>query len=214
MRNKNYYSERVISGLINDFPDIDWKLDPRDIMAVLDSIVNNQARAGYLENWKLGAPGFSEHFLTTWDNITVVDQNDGLPSYFEMPINYVDLPMQRGIDEIWPLRPQNDGKNHSVVIMSHRDIRLYASNMAGSLEGRLGGFTQNDRFIFNQCGVKKKYGNMGLRLAVRDSSLIGSDKPYPIPADKEEIIIQMAIAFFREKRATPANRVRDKIDQA
>ena len=211
-KSKRYYADRVKIGLQNDHPDIDWKIDERDIFAVIDSLVNNDAKAGFYENWKFGAAGIGEQYLTTWDNITVVDVPKK-PSYFDIPFNYADLPMGRGIDSIWPIRWRNDGKNHNVVIMTQRDVRLFASNMAGGLDGRLGGYVQASRFIFNQAGVKTAYGNMGIRLVVRDSSIIPIDQPYPIPSDKEELIIQRAIAFFREKRSIPANRVRDKIDQ-
>lgn len=213
-KSKRYYADRVKLGLMNDHPDIDWKIDERDIFVVLDSIVNTEAKAGFYENWKFGAPGVGEQFITTWDSVTVVDQTNKRPSYFVIPVNYADLPMGLGVDNIWPLRFQNDGKNHNVVIMNQRDVRLYANNPAGNLDGRLGGYVQASKFIFNQCGVKAKYGDMGLRLVVRDSSLILIDQPYPIPSSSEERVIQLAIAFFREKRGIPANRVRDKIDQA
>lgn len=212
-KTKKYYAESVIQGLQNDLPNMDWNIDERDIFVVLDRIVNEQARGGFFENWKMDAPGVSENFITTWESVTVVDQSNKNPSYFAMPVNYADLPMERGIDEIWPVRFQPDGKNHSVVILNHRDVRLYSNNMAGNMDGRLAGYPQGVNFYFTTHDVKKKFGNMGLRLVVRDSSLISATAPYPIPSSKEDFIIKMTIAFFREKRREPTDRVRDKKDQ-
>lgn len=214
MSTKRYYAESVMSGLINGYPDIDWKIDIRDIFAVMDAVVNKLAKDGFFFNWKWGTAGVSEGFITTWENLEVTDPSDKLHSYFTLPLNYADLPMEQGIDEIWPMKYQAEGKNHSVVVLKHRDVRLLENNMAGSMQGRLSGFPQGTTFYFTSCNVKKKYGNMGCRLVVRDSSLIGEDAQYPIPADKELEMIKLCVDWFREKREIPPNKVRDKQDQA
>ena len=213
MRTKKYYSEQIVNGLVNGYPNIDWKLDERDIFTCMDTVVNSLAKAGFLTNWKMGVAGVSENFITTWDEVVVTDQTESRPSYLTLPVNYADMPMERGIDEIWPLKFQAEGKNHSVVILNHKDVRLYSNNMAGNWQGRLAGFPQADKFYFTICDVKKRYGNMGLRLVVRDSSIIGIDAPYPIPADAELMVIKACVDWFREKRAIPQDKIRDKIDQ-
>lgn len=221
IKSKRYFAEMVVNSLTNDYPNIDWKIDERDIFVQLDSIVNAEARAGFFDNWKAGAPGVSEGFITTWDAdvvgtpaITVVDQQNGKPSYFAMPVNYADLPMEQGIQEIWPQKYQSEGKNHSVVILTHRDLRLHSNLMSGNMGGRLAGYPKGNIFEFTSAGVKKKYGDMGIRLVVRSSSLIAIDAPYPIPSSKEDFVIKMCAAWFREKRNSPTDRVRDKNDQA
>ena len=89
--------------------------------------------------------------------------------------------------------------------------------MAGNVQGRISGYPQGTRFYFNNpengCKIKAKYGNMGLRLVVRDSSLIALDAPYPIPADKEDEIIRLAIDHYINKRMQPQDKVRDGNDQ-
>lgn len=215
MKTKRYFAEQIINGLINDDPNIDWNIDERDIFVRLDSVVNTEARKGFFENWKVGYPGISEGYVTTWDGdtaITVVDQANSKPSYFEMPVNWADLPLEQGIQGIWPQKYRTDG-NHNVVILNQRDVRLYSNNMAGNMAGRLAGYPKGNIFEFTTCDVKKKYGNVGLRLVVRDSSLIALNAVYPIPSSQEEFVINMCIAWFREKRSSPTDKVRDKNDQ-
>lgn len=218
MKTKRFYAERVKDRLINQYQNEDFKVDERFIFACLDSVVNSLARKAFFDNWTLSGAGIDEQFLTRWDGdsaITVVDQQDGRPSYFELPVNYADLPRNRGIDEIWM---QKYGKtNNSVVIISHRDVRLYSQNMASSNQGRVTGYPQGTRFYFsgpeNGCKIKAKYGNVGLSLVVRDSSLIALDAPYPIPADKEDHIIELSIARYIDKRGQPIDKVRDGNDE-
>jgi hypothetical protein len=212
-KTKTYYAERIVNGLQVAVPDIDWKIDQRDIFTQLDAVVNAEAKAGFLSNWKAGMPGVSENFITTWEGLEVTDQANSAPSYFTLPVNFADLPGEQGIQEVWPTKWQPDGKNHSVVILEHRDVRLMANTLAGNFQLRLAGYPQSDKFYFTTCDVKKKYGTMNIRLVVRDSSIISTTEPYPIPADREEDIIQRCIDFFRQKRMLQPDKVRDKQDQ-
>ena len=214
IKSKRYYAQRVILGLQNDYPNVDFKIDEREVFPVLDDIVNRMAETDYFDNWKFSGQHVDEHFITTFDEITVVDQNDELPSYFEFPSNYAALPLNRGIDEIWPLNYRQKGDDHSVIVMTHQDFRRFKSLQAGSLEGRLGGYPQGTRFYFTTCGVKKKWGNVGLRLVIRSSADIAIDAPYPIPANREGDVVLMAIQWFMNKREEPTDEVRDAKDKA
>jgi len=176
--------------------------------------VNKLAAQDYFENWKMTGQGIDSQFLTWWDEIVVSDFGDDKPSEFTFPSNYAALPNNRGIEEIYPLKFQQRGNDHSVVIMSHSEYRGYKDLYAGKLEGRLGGYPRGDKFIFTSCGVKSKYGNMGLGLVVRSSSDIAIDAPYPIPSNWEGEVIKQVMTFFVMKRAEPTDEVRDAKDQA
>ena len=209
---KRYYAQRVILALQNDYPNLDFKIQEREVLPVIDGVVNRMAEQDYFDNWKFSGQGIDEQFITTWEEIEVTDENDEKPSHFTFPSNYAALPNNRGIDEIWPLKFQIGGKDHSVVIMTHADYRRYKNLQAGSLEGRLGGYPQGDKFYFTTCGVKKKYGNVGLRLVVRSSADIAIDAPYPIPSNRVDEVIQETIKYFILKRLQPTDEVRDKKD--
>lgn len=210
-KTKRLYAEEIKQALINGYPDIDWRLDERVIFRTMDAIVNDMAAKSMMNNWKAGAPGISEGFITTWDEVEVIDDiEEETNSYLTLPVSFVDLPMERGIDEIYP-KDKSDAP--SVVILKHREVRIYQNIMAGSMH-RLAGYPEGNIFRFTDWGVKKDYGNMGVRLVVRDSSLISIDAEYPIPANAEAQMIKMCINWFREKREIPANKVRDKVDQA
>lgn len=218
MRTKRFYAERVKDGILNQYQNSDIKIDERLIFTALDSAVNSLARANYFANWKLVGGRVDSQFITYWDGedaIAVIDLQDGKPSYFDLPVNYAALPRNGGIEEIWM---QKYGKsNHSVVIIDHRDVRLYSSNMASNVQGRISGYVQGTRFYFNNpdsgCKIKAKYGNVGLSLVVRDSTDIAIDAPYPIPADMEDEVIKKTIEFYVGKRLMPVDKVRDTNDQ-
>lgn len=213
---KRWVAQQVLVELQNDKPNIDFKIDEREVFLRMDAEVNQMARQSFFDNWKFSGANIDEQFLTRWDGesaITVVDQPNGQPSYLELPAAWVDLPRNRGIDEIWPL--EYGEYNQSVVITSHRDKRLYQNNKAGNMQGRLSGYPTGRRFVFNECNVAKKYGNkFGVSLVIRDSSQIGYDEIYPIPADKLKALIMILVVWFRSRREQPTDRVRDSNDNA
>lgn len=212
IKTKLYYAQRVILGLQDDYPNLDFKIQEREVFPVVDDIVNRMAESDYFDNWKFTGTGLDEQFITQWDEVTVVDQNEEQPSYFEFPSNYVALPRNRGIDEIWPLKFRQKGDDHSVIIMTHPEYRRFKSMQAGDLQGRLGGYPQGTRFYFTSCGVKKKYGNVGLRLVIRSAADITDTAAYPVPANREGEVIALAIKYFVMKRTGQTDPVRDAKD--
>jgi hypothetical protein len=210
-RTKRYFYDRIVLGLQDAHPNIDWKIQPREVFLAVDDIVNAMAKDNFFENWKLGTATIDDQFTTTWSGdtaIAVVDPTDQL-SYLLLPAQYAALPMNRGIDEIWP----ENYEYGSVKIMQSRDIRLYKNNMAGSLQGELGGFPQGIRFTFNQPDVGKNFApTFGMRLVIKDSSQISETAPYPVPGSAEEEIIKRGILFFSEKRIRPTDVIRDRND--
>jgi len=213
MKTKQFYAQQVILLLQNDFPNIDTKIDERLVFLSIDEVVNELAKKNYFENWKMGAGAmFDEQFITTWDEIEVIDQPNSLHSYFTFPSNYVGVGMNEGIVDIIPIKYRTSNQS-AVIVTSMSDYYRYRSNPAGNMQGRLFGYPKGMKFEFGTCDVKKKYGNMIVRLAIRDSGMIPYDQPYPIPADKEGEVIMTALAVYRDRRKEPADTIRDNKDQ-
>ena len=217
MRTKWSYAESVINELQNDYPGRDLKIDPREVLLRLDAMVNQMAKQGYIENWKMGnGANVDEQFITTWENIVVTDPGNGLPSYFTIPANYVALPRNGGIEQVYFMNPFTGSKTRyfdPIIILSMRDIAAYRNNMASSLEGRVSGYAKGRTFTFSKGGIFAKYGNVGIRLAITDSSAIADGDPYPLAADIEQTVITELVQWFRERRAQPTDTIRDANDK-
>lgn len=212
-KTKLFFGEQVLLELQNEFRNSDEKIDIREAILRIDAIVNLYAEKNYFDNWKLRRSGLDEHYVTTWDSVTVTDPTGGHLSHLTLPSHYCDLPNNEGIVEIFPKRYYERGNNHSVVVMSHQDWRTYNSTMAASMQGRLFGFPKGRVFTFNKANVGKQYGDMGVRLAVKDSSMLSDTDIYPIPANKEHLIIQETVKWFRERRTQPSDAARDGVDK-
>lgn len=213
MKTKRWYAEQILGNLTNDFPNIDVKLEEREVYLQIDAVVNELAKQNYFENWKFGGYGIDDQYITKFE-VTVQDRTNGLHSFFVMPANYASLPRNGGIVEIYPQK-WNTSNQPAVVVISHEDYRRYKSHAAGNLQGRLSGSPDGANFEFHTCEVAKKYGELfDVRLAIRDSSMIADNVPYPIPADKEGFVIATVVAWYRQRREVPTDTVRDNKDVA
>lgn len=210
-KTKRAFCEQILNELEDDYRNIDFKIDEREVFLRMDATVNEMAAKNYFDNWKMSGASIDEGFITTWEPVTVVDQDNSLPSYLTLPSNYPALPKNGGIVQIYPIRFVKENQP-PVVIISHEDYRRYMSNPAGKYSGRLTGYPKGTRFTFTTCGVKKIYGDMGVSLAVRDSSVIGMNEVYPIPSDRENELVATLVEWFRNRRLQVTDSVRDNKD--
>lgn len=218
MRTKWSYAESVILELQNDYPGRDLKIDPREVLLRLDAMVNQMAKSGFIENWKMGNDAqVDEQFITTWEWLTITDPPNKMPSYFTIPANYVNLPRNGGIEQVYFENAFSGNKTRyfdPVIIKSFRDVAAYRNNMAANLEDRISGYAKSRTFFFDRGNVGTQYGRAGIRLVIRDSSAINDNDPYPIPADIEQTVIAELVDWFRERRAQPTDTIKDANDKA
>jgi len=208
-KTKLFYAELILRELSADPLTSDFKISPREVYPRMDAVVNDMAAKQQLNNWSVNYGGTSELYLTTWglnnDAITVVDLPDEAASYFDLPVNYVDLPRNGGINSIIPM----ENADVTVIITTLREYRMYKNTPAGSMQGRLAAYPIGSRMFFNQSEVQANYGDMVLRLMVRDSSVISDSAPYPLPADKEDALIKICVAYYRDRIQQGADIIRD-----
>lgn len=211
IKSKKYYADRVVLALQDSFPDIDWRIDQREIFVAVDDVVNAMAKDNYFENWKLYGPTVDESFITTWDGDNAIDvvDPDNQPSYMVLPSEFAALPMNNGIQEVWPLNYEFG----AVRLRLHQDIRRTRNLMSGNMQQELGGYARGNLFVFDQVEVRKNFSEkFGLRMVIKDSTALSETAPYPIPGNIAEEVIRRVVMFFTGKRFQPADTVRDKND--
>lgn len=208
-KTKEIFAEQILRELSADPLTRDFKIFAREVYPRMDAVVNDMAVKKQFDNWSVGWGGTSEMYLTTWglnnDAIPVVDPENEGASYFDLPVNYSDLPRNGGINGIIPMQ----NADITVIITSLREYRLYKNSPAGGMQGKLAAYPIGNRVFFNQSAVKVNFGDMMLRLMVRDSSQIAANAPYPIPSDKEYIMIKTCVDWFRDRLTQGADYVRD-----
>lgn len=216
VKSKLYFSELVLLELNSQFRNRDEKIDQRDVIIRLDQIVNEGAKLGIFESWNLGERSIDDLFITTWDGrlnswLAITDVSDTGESYFTLPSNYVVLPRNGGIVQVYLEKNYFD----PIAILSAPEAITIRNTMAGNLEGRLGVYVRGGRVYFKgRQDIGAKFGGAGVQLVIRDASAIADDAPYPIDAAQEKMVIAQAVEWFRNRNNQGADKVRESVNDA
>jgi hypothetical protein len=214
---KGWYSDQVLFGLREQFPNRDLKIDPREILIRLDQLVNARAKASFVERFKGGFPlDIDEQYLTRYEWLTVTDPANKAPSYVTLSSNYVDLPNNMGIENVYFKNDFSAVKKKyfdPVIITSFKNIASYRNSMANGLEGRISCYVKGRQLTFDRGNIGTTYGDVGVSLVVRNFETLSDSDPYPVPADQEDEIVQLLIEFFRERLMQPQDLIRDSVDK-
>lgn len=217
-KTKNWYSDQVLDGLREQFPNRDLKIDPREVFIALDQRVNAMAKANYNERSKNRQGGTTdEQFLTRFEWLTPTDPNRKANSYVTLPSNYSDLPNNLGIDNVYFKNDPTAVKKKyfsPVIITTFRDQATYRDNMARNMEGRISVYLQGKFLMFDRGNINATYGDVGLSLVVRDFSTLADGDLYPIPAAMEGPVVDDLITFFRTRLMQPQDLIRDSVDKS
>ncbi len=217
LRTKLFYGEQVLLELNSQLRNRDEKIDIREAIIRIDAIVNQFAKDGILLNWRAGfTNSIEDQYTTTWENLSATDPANGEPSYVQIPAHYVQLPDNRGIEQVYFMNSYNAIKKkyfNPVIIRSYKSFAAYRNNRAGRLEGRISCAPNDGYLVFDRGNIDATYGPLAIRLIVRDSSAIADDAPYPIAADQEQMIIQAAVQWFRERNAQRPDLIRDDVNK-
>lgn len=216
VKSKLYFSELCLKELNSQFRNRDEKIDQREVIIRIDQIVNAGAKAGIFESWNMGERAIDDQFTTTWDGrlnswLAITDVSDTGESYFTIPSNYVVLPKNGGIVQVYLEKNYFD----PVAILSPAEASTIRNTLAGNLEGRIGVYPRGGRMYFiGRQNVGSKYGGAGLQLVIRDASAIADDAPYPIDAAQEHLVIEQTVKWFRDRKNQGADTVRESVDSA
>lgn len=214
IKNKLWFSEMVLLELTPTMRSKDEDIDQREVILRLDAIVNQLAKEGFLENWKFGFFDNSEElFKTRFEWITCTDPTRG-NSYAAIPTNWVSLPKQMGLDEVYFKNdPQAVTRKYfdPVIITSRKDVSLYRNTMAAGNQGRISCYPQGLTLYFDRPKINATYGQIGMALLIRDSSQISDTDLFPVPANMEQTLIDTCVAWFKQRLNQMPDLVRDDV---
>jgi hypothetical protein len=123
----------------------------------------------------------------------------------------VALPRNGGIVQVYLEKNYFD----PIAILTAPEATTIRNTLAGNLEGRLGVYPRGRKMYFKgRQDIAAKYGGAGLQLVIRDSADVADDAPYPMDAGMEQMVLEKAIAFFRDRKNQGADTVRESVDTA
>lgn len=214
LRTRVYYGEQVINQLQNAYPNRDWKIDLRDVYPALDNWLNEKAKDGFIENMSnnFGAD-VDEQFITTFENLTITDPAGKRPSYLQLPANYVTLPDNMGVQDVYFMNNSIKKKYFDpIYITSFKSQADSRYSMAQNNQGRLEVYPMNGNLYFNIGDVGSTYGPCGVRLVIKSAFDINNTAPYPVAANLAQQMIADVSDWFANRREKQPDKIRDNND--
>lgn len=215
MKTKILYAEDIRNNLYSSLISRDVKIDYREIFLAMDRAINFFAKNSFLENWKSGIGKIDDLWQVDFSPISVTDipnQN----SFFNLPTsNYVNLPSGQGIQDVYFMNNNGLKKRYfkPIIIKNFKDVSGYRSSIAQNNAGRISCYVKNRIIYFDRGKIDAVYGQIGIRLVLRDASLLQDADVYPVPADIEEQFINKSIDFFIARRIKEPDLIKDMNDK-
>lgn len=217
LRTKLFYGEQILNEISQGRRNRDETIDIREAIVRLDAVVNDLAKSGILTNWKAGfTNGIDDQYSMTFEFLTATDPSNGEPSYVQIPSNYIQLPDNRGIEQVYFQNSFSAVKRKyfdPVIVRNFKSFSQLRNNRAGRMEGRISCAPKNGFLVFDRGNINATYGPLGLRLIGRNSSALSDTDPYPIASDQEAMIIGLCVDWFRARQAQRPDLIRDDVNK-
>lgn len=185
--------EQVLSILYPEGRSTDDKIDERDVRPVLDQRANYLAKAGWFANMNSGYKGIDTAYLATFKNLEVKLDQDMNEHYIELPATPIQLPQQRGLDLVAPMKQRGNAmkivqQNFAANFKNlHAGKAITANASAGYMEKQPDGKT-HVRFI-----EKPNFTRAFVRMGIVDTSALNDDAEYPVAPDMlGELVLAVA----------------------
>lgn len=194
-------AHRIING--GDISN-DAKFSIDDVMLMVDQAVNFYVKSSLFEGWSSGEGFEPSQFIVTFNNVPVKHDKDRNQDYIELPAKYIDLPKNRGLWSIGPMK--HPAQTFVPVTMNSL---LFQTRSAPYLQNRVGFFAEG-KYVFFTRNIKTDDGldEVLVRLVLASAD----DDTINIPADLEPKIIEYVVGMLSETppedKSTDANATR------
>ncbi len=179
---------RISGGDVSDGSEYDI----REIIRFIEQAVNALVKSNFYASLKVGETSIGPQYISTFRSLPVEFDTELDLAYLNIPCTYLDLPDDRGVYHISPMKEQHNAfvpvRNGSATLFSHSE--------ANNLEGRIGYWLEQNRVYFNQNIAADGCDKVLLKLVVASPENCGDDDLYPIGSDLELPVIQKVLEIM------------------
>ena len=159
------------------------------------------------ELWQLLAMGevdIAGEYITTYEDVAIHKDDKKNLYYSDIPANYINLPKDMGVYQISLMQDQFN----SFVPTSSTFFSMYRGLLSQDLGGRKGYFVEGKRVYYTNMASADDIEKALFKLVV-SSSEVDEDDIFPIPADKEMEVINMAVQSYLQMKQIPNDQLND-----
>lgn len=199
--------DQILFDLYPEGRSTDDKIDERDVRPILDQKANYLAKAGWFANMQFGYPGMDNAYLATFKNIEVKEDKDMNEYYIELPGTPVQLPQQRGLDLVAPMKQ----RANAMKIVQPNFAANFKNLPAGKAilaKGQSAGYMekQPDGKTHVRFVEKPTFTKAFVRMGIVDTSALNDDAEYPVAPDQLSELITAVVDQLRPRLGMPVDK--------
>lgn len=143
-------------------------------------------------------------YITSFEDVKTLKDDKKNMFYSDLPAEYLDLPRNMGIYQISLMQDQYN----AFVPVTASFLSMFRGLAAQSLEGRKSYFPERGRIYYPEMTEADSIKEVLIKEVVASAD-IDEDDLFPIPADKEYEVIQMAIQMYSTQKQIPNDQLND-----
>ena len=148
-------------------------------------------------------------YITSYDDVEVKYDDKQKIMWAKLPAKPLNLPRNMGIYNVH----LTEDMFNAFIPVSPNFPSLYRDLGASCLEDRIGYFYKRDKIFFVGMDKSDNIPTISLNLIVSATDVDDEDEVFPIPADKEMQVIQLALDMYGMQKQIPKDQINDNIDE-
>lgn len=183
----DYLAEELVLLFSGGDPSEDSTLDIREARLIVEQVHANLLRNNYFENLRLtGQHGVNGAFTSTFVNLPVVFDKERLEHYSVLPKAYINLPNNKGLDEVWEYGKLDAQR---LMIVRRGFNVLFDGLRSQRLENRFGVYPEGTRIYYtNKTGRQFTLKAMNVRLVHASPENVSPDQDITILAEATKLL--------------------------
>jgi hypothetical protein len=207
----NIFADRIIK-LLEGRLSSENRLDRREVVRMIRDAINHVLMAEIKRAYVEGEKTIDVHYVATFRNLDIVQDDDTEMYYTLIPTSFVSLYNQQGIQQVTPITREG-ARGDALIPLSPGEMEIYRNLPAGSLEGLWAYEIDRDRiwYLQNDRGeeIIRKYSEVDMRVVTINYENIDDDAQIPIPGELYKTIMDTVLDTCIKGFQLPVDRVND-----
>lgn len=182
----------------------DRNLDIREIMIYIDNLRDELVKTSVYTLMKEGEYDIDSDFLTTYEDVQVLNDASKALKYITLPASRIALPKDMGLYQISPMKNQAD----AFIPIKPGQLWMYRDTPVINNEINTYYFPVGNKVYFKNIDLSI---SEVLLVMAASSKSIGQDAELPIPPDYERTMVDAIVERFGVTKQIPHDEVEDGI---
>lgn len=189
---KNKLAEQVIRRLNGGDSSVESQYDKREIILFIEQALAALVKSEFMASLRIAGPHIGSQYISSFINVPILRDEDRDEVYSIIPHDYVNLPNDRGIQQVSMMKDQTS----AFVPVRNGSTALFSKSPASRLEGRIGFYPEGNRIYYKKDLLKDGCDKVLIKLIVPSPSELDDDDPYPIPTDMQLPVINEVLKLM------------------